>query len=165
MSTTEKRSSDAIGRDSAERGGMNLEVLVIPVSDVDRAKAFYGSLGWRLDADRGGGEFRLIQFTPPGFVQSPPPAALLGRSPLDETPDLCLQPLTADNLVHAVAVHKRGLLHELNCVFTQESLGQPSRIVPRPRRLVLRTLTERAAKRVSRVGRGTEGTVDLVFKL
>jgi catechol 2,3-dioxygenase-like lactoylglutathione lyase family enzyme len=46
---------------------MKLEVVVIPVSDVDRAKAFYAGLGWRLDADfAGGDEFRVIQFTPPG---------------------------------------------------------------------------------------------------
>ena len=46
---------------------MKLEVVVIPVADVSRAKEFYGSLGWRLDADRTGGDnFRLIQFTPPG---------------------------------------------------------------------------------------------------
>ena len=45
---------------------MKLEVVVIGVSDVDRAKEFYGRLGWRLDADRAGGDnFRLIQFTPP----------------------------------------------------------------------------------------------------
>jgi catechol 2,3-dioxygenase-like lactoylglutathione lyase family enzyme len=44
-----------------------LEVIVIPVSDVDRAKEFYARLGWRLDADFAGGEdFRVIQFTPPG---------------------------------------------------------------------------------------------------
>jgi catechol 2,3-dioxygenase-like lactoylglutathione lyase family enzyme len=45
-----------------------LEVVVIPVSDVDRAKSFYGGLGWRLDADyaSGDGYFRVIQFTPPG---------------------------------------------------------------------------------------------------
>jgi len=44
------------------------EVVVIPVSDVDRAKSFYGSLGWRLDADYASddGYFRVIQFTPPG---------------------------------------------------------------------------------------------------
>lgn len=47
-------------------GDMKLEVVVIPVSDVDRAKEFYGSLGWRLDADVARGDFRLIQFTPPG---------------------------------------------------------------------------------------------------
>ena len=46
---------------------MKLEVLVIPVSDVDRAKKFYESLGWRLDADfAAGNDFRVIQFTPPG---------------------------------------------------------------------------------------------------
>jgi catechol 2,3-dioxygenase-like lactoylglutathione lyase family enzyme len=45
---------------------MPLEVLVVPVSDVDRAKAFYASLGWRLDADRAIDDFRLVQFTPPG---------------------------------------------------------------------------------------------------
>jgi len=45
---------------------MKLEIVVIPVSDVDRAKAFYASLGWRLDADFAGPEFRVIQFTPPG---------------------------------------------------------------------------------------------------
>jgi len=44
-----------------------LEVIVIPVSDVDRAKAFYAKLGWRLDADFDSGkDFRVIQFTPPG---------------------------------------------------------------------------------------------------
>jgi catechol 2,3-dioxygenase-like lactoylglutathione lyase family enzyme len=45
-----------------------LEVVVIPVSDVDRAKRFYGGLGWRLDADFASddGYFRIIQFTPPG---------------------------------------------------------------------------------------------------
>src|SRR5271167_4573881 len=46
---------------------MKFEVVVIPVSDVDRAKQFYSRLGWRLDADRTGGDnFRLVQFTPPG---------------------------------------------------------------------------------------------------
>jgi len=45
---------------------MKLEVVVIPVSDVDRAKQFYGSLGWRLDADFSAGGGRVVQFTPPG---------------------------------------------------------------------------------------------------
>jgi len=46
---------------------MKLEVVVIPVSDVDRAKEFYGRLGWRLDAEfASGDDFRVIQFTPPG---------------------------------------------------------------------------------------------------
>jgi len=46
---------------------MKLEVVVIPVSDIDRAKRFYGNLGWRLDADFvRGDEFRAVQVTPPG---------------------------------------------------------------------------------------------------
>ena len=45
---------------------MKLEVVVIPVSDVDRAKRFYGNLGWRLDADFVVGDAFLVQFTPPG---------------------------------------------------------------------------------------------------
>jgi catechol 2,3-dioxygenase-like lactoylglutathione lyase family enzyme len=45
---------------------MKLEVVTLPVSDVDRAKSFYQSLGWRLDADFGDGvDFRGVQFTPP----------------------------------------------------------------------------------------------------
>jgi len=46
---------------------MKLEVVVIPVSDVDRAKRFYEGLGWRLDADfPGPGDWRVVQLTPPG---------------------------------------------------------------------------------------------------
>jgi catechol 2,3-dioxygenase-like lactoylglutathione lyase family enzyme len=45
---------------------MKLEAVVIPVSDVDRAKAFYVGLGWRLDADLGNETFRIVQFNPPG---------------------------------------------------------------------------------------------------
>ena len=46
---------------------MKFEIVVIPVSDVDRARDFYNSLGWRLDADFAGpDDYRVIQFTPPG---------------------------------------------------------------------------------------------------
>lgn len=45
---------------------MKLEVVVIPVSDVDRAKDFYTGLGWRLDANFVAGDFRVVQLTPPG---------------------------------------------------------------------------------------------------
>jgi catechol 2,3-dioxygenase-like lactoylglutathione lyase family enzyme len=45
---------------------LKLEVVTLPVADVDRAKDFYGSLGWRLDADiSAGDDFRVVQFTPP----------------------------------------------------------------------------------------------------
>jgi catechol 2,3-dioxygenase-like lactoylglutathione lyase family enzyme len=46
---------------------MKLEVVVVPVSDVDRSKKFYERIGWRLEVDRSAGEdFRVVQFTPPG---------------------------------------------------------------------------------------------------
>ena len=54
---------------SATKGNndMKFEIVVIPVSDVDRAKEFYARLGWRLDADfEDGKTFRVLQFTPPG---------------------------------------------------------------------------------------------------
>src|SRR5277367_2572680 len=52
---------------NAARVDTKFEIVVIPVSDVDRAKEFYARLGWRLDADYdNGSDFRVIQFTPPG---------------------------------------------------------------------------------------------------
>ena len=45
---------------------MKLEVVLVPVSDVERAAAFYRKLGWRQDADTGKGDERRLQFTPPG---------------------------------------------------------------------------------------------------
>jgi catechol 2,3-dioxygenase-like lactoylglutathione lyase family enzyme len=61
-------SSAAVETARARGVDMKLEIVVVPVSDVDRAKRFYGDLGWRLDADYPSedGYFRVIQFTPPG---------------------------------------------------------------------------------------------------
>jgi catechol 2,3-dioxygenase-like lactoylglutathione lyase family enzyme len=57
----------ATGVPTATIVDLKLEVVVIPVSDVDRAKNFYERLGWRLDADFAAGEnWRVVQFTPPG---------------------------------------------------------------------------------------------------
>ena len=67
MSATEVRSESANETTKPRRVDMKLEVVVIPVADVDRAKRFYGGLGWRLDADFVVGDaFRGVQFTPPG---------------------------------------------------------------------------------------------------
>jgi len=63
----EVRSNDATSDVSVARVDMKFEVVVVPVSDVDRAKEFYGRLGWRLDADYdNGNDYRVVQFTPPG---------------------------------------------------------------------------------------------------
>ena len=71
MGTTELRSNDASGVASVKHVDTKLEVVVIPVSDVDRAKEFYGSLGWRLDTDfAAGDDFRIVQFTPSGSACS-----------------------------------------------------------------------------------------------
>ena len=67
MSIADVRSSDASGTANVKNVDMKLEAVVIPVSDVDRAKEFYGKLGWRLDADFPfDNGFRVVQFTPPG---------------------------------------------------------------------------------------------------
>ena len=60
-----------IKRREAEVVDMKLEVVVVPVADVDRAKDFYKALGWREDADFGAGaDFRVVQLTPPGSACS-----------------------------------------------------------------------------------------------
>ena len=67
MSTVEVSSESAADTAPVSAGEFKLEAVVIPVSDIDRAKEFYTSLGWRLDADVASGEdFRIVQFTPPG---------------------------------------------------------------------------------------------------
>jgi catechol 2,3-dioxygenase-like lactoylglutathione lyase family enzyme len=82
MSTKPVRANDPTRDAGVARVDMKFEIVVIPVSDVDRAKEFYGRLGWRLDADYDSGkDFRVIQFTPPGsgcsiiFGKSVTPAA------------------------------------------------------------------------------------------
>jgi catechol 2,3-dioxygenase-like lactoylglutathione lyase family enzyme len=67
MSSTQMSNERATQIPSAATVDLKLEVVVIPVSDVDRAKRFYGSLGWRLDADFANNEgWQVVQFTPPG---------------------------------------------------------------------------------------------------
>ena len=70
MGTAEVRSDGATSDASAGRVDMKLEVVTIPVSDLDRAKEFYGRLGWRLDGDFAKDGERVIQFTPPGSDSS-----------------------------------------------------------------------------------------------
>src|SRR6266568_1915828 len=61
------RSNEPTSGASAVKVDMKFEIVVIPVSDVDRAKEFYTRLGWRLDGDfTNGDDWRGIQFTPPG---------------------------------------------------------------------------------------------------
>jgi catechol 2,3-dioxygenase-like lactoylglutathione lyase family enzyme len=68
MTSIKERTGTTASETATARGiDMKFEIVVIPVSDVDRAKRFYGGLGWRLDADfAAGDDWRVIQFTPPG---------------------------------------------------------------------------------------------------
>jgi catechol 2,3-dioxygenase-like lactoylglutathione lyase family enzyme len=66
MATTEVRNDDARSEANVTRADFKLEVVVIPVSDVDRSKEFYRTMGWRLDADFAfDNGFRVVQLTPP----------------------------------------------------------------------------------------------------
>src|ERR1700722_8435666 len=67
MSSTQVQSDAATKTAPTQPPEMRIEVVVIPVSDVDRAKRFYAALGWRLDLDAApNDQYRVIQFTPPG---------------------------------------------------------------------------------------------------
>ncbi len=67
MNSVPGESGAAGGSPSNEPADLKLEVVVIPVADADRSKAFYSGLGWRLDADFSfDNGFRVVQFTPPG---------------------------------------------------------------------------------------------------
>jgi catechol 2,3-dioxygenase-like lactoylglutathione lyase family enzyme len=67
MSTTDAANKASASSPEVRPGEVRLEVVIVPVSDVDRAKRFYQDLGWRLDADiAAGDDFRVVQFTPPG---------------------------------------------------------------------------------------------------
>ena len=96
MSSTQVRSETAIETPRAQPVDMKLEVVVIPVSDVDRAKRFYEGLGWRLDADfHGAGEFRVIQVTPSGSSRikvAPRGPPIAGASARLITNDLSMAP-------------------------------------------------------------------------
>lgn len=71
MSDVDTAGDSNAGEVPVRAGEMKLEALVLPVTDVDRAKDFYERLGWRLDADVADGEdFRLVQMTPPGSACS-----------------------------------------------------------------------------------------------
>jgi catechol 2,3-dioxygenase-like lactoylglutathione lyase family enzyme len=99
---------------------LKLEVVIMPVSDVDRAKAFYQKLGWRLDADFSNGDWRAMQMTPPGS----PCSIIFGRGVTTAVPGSVqgtflivsdIQAARADLVARGVAVsevfHFDGPLH------------------------------------------------------
>jgi catechol 2,3-dioxygenase-like lactoylglutathione lyase family enzyme len=120
MSTQESHDGAASGTASANDVDLRLEVIVIPVSDVDRAKAFYASLGWRLDADFADDEgFRIVQFTPPGSACSIQFGANVTSAPPGSATNLYL-------IVSDVQAAREGLAARdvaVSEVFHERSLG------------------------------------------
>jgi catechol 2,3-dioxygenase-like lactoylglutathione lyase family enzyme len=100
---------------------MRLEIVVVPVSDVDRAKRFYGGLGWRLDADfAAGDDFRVIQFTPPGSgcsvifgknVTGAPPGSARGLYLIVSDIEAARTELSARGVEVSEAFHDAGDAH------------------------------------------------------
>ncbi|TMA24698.1 MAG: glyoxalase [Deltaproteobacteria bacterium] len=110
---------------------MKLEVVVIPVSDVDRAKRFYGGLGWRRDADFVvGDEFRVVQFTPPGS----PASIHFGTGLTSAVPGSArgLYLVVSDIEAARAALVERGV--DVSQVFHRAGPGKPPQNGPDPER-------------------------------
>src|SRR5262245_66482635 len=92
---------------SSSNADLKLEVVVIPVADVDRSRRFYEGLGWRLDADFADGDWRLVQMTPPGSACS----VMFGKGFTTAAPGSVHGTfLVVDNLEAAIAeLDKRGV--------------------------------------------------------
>jgi catechol 2,3-dioxygenase-like lactoylglutathione lyase family enzyme len=134
MTSVHASSESATGSPPVKAGEMRLEVVVVPVSDVDRAKRFYESLGWRLDADLAVDDgYRVVQLTPPGSACS----IIFGKGITSATPGSSdgLQ-LTVYDIDDARAdLIERGVdvsetFHDLTGVFhhagTEGRLGGPA---------------------------------------
>jgi catechol 2,3-dioxygenase-like lactoylglutathione lyase family enzyme len=129
MSSTQTR-TDAAQTRKAPTVDMKLEVAVIPVADVDRAKHFYGDLGWRLDADFPvGDDFRVVQFTPPGS----PSSIHFGKGVTPSPPGSAREYLVVTDIEAARAdLIARGI--EVSEVFHHAGPGKPPESGPDPER-------------------------------
>ena len=121
MSTMEMSSKQATQAPAPGTIDLKLEVAVIPVSDVDRAKRFYGDLGWRLDADFAVGDsFRVVQFTPPGS----PASIHFGTGVTSAAPGSAREYLVVSDIVAARDdLIRRGV--KVGDVFHVEGPGKP----------------------------------------
>ncbi|MER8967215.1 VOC family protein [Mesorhizobium sp. M0808] len=116
---------------SAGTVDLKLEVVVISVSDVDRAKRFYGDLGWRLDGDFVvGDEFRGVQFTPPGS----PASIQFGKETPSAAPGSAnrLYLVVSDIVAARAELLGRGV--EVSEVFHRAGPGKPAVPGPDPER-------------------------------
>ena len=129
MNSTELRSDSETQR--SRPVDLKLEVVLIPVADVDRAKRFYGNLGWRLDADFVVGDaFRVVQFTPPGS----PASIHFGKGLTSAAPGSAsgLYLVVPDIEAARADLIRRGA--DVSEVFHRASPGQPPVSGPHPQR-------------------------------
>ena len=131
MTMTQVRSEAAINISKARSIDMKLEAVVIPVSDVDRAKRFYNGLGWRLDADFVVGDaFRAVQFTPPGS----PSSIHFGKGVTSAAPGTTqgLYLVVSDIVAARAELVERGV--DVSDVFHRAGPGKPPLGGPDPQR-------------------------------
>ena len=120
MSSVQDGSGAATEVARRETTELKLEVVVIPVADVDRAKAFYEGLGWRLDADFADDQgFRIVQFTPPGSTCSIQFGSKVTSAPLGSATNIYL--VVPDVQAARDAIAARGVV--VSEVFHEGSLG------------------------------------------
>jgi catechol 2,3-dioxygenase-like lactoylglutathione lyase family enzyme len=120
MSSIQDSSAATTNEIGGELSEVKLEVVVIPVSDVDRAKAFYEGLGWRLDADFADDQgFRIVQFTPRGSGCSIQFGSKVTTAPLGSATNIYL--VVPDVLAARDAIAALGV--EVSEVFHEGSLG------------------------------------------
>jgi catechol 2,3-dioxygenase-like lactoylglutathione lyase family enzyme len=120
MSSLRQGMTSASETTAPDPGDLKLEVVVIPVSDVDRAKAFYTGLGWRLDADAADDQgFRIVQLTPPGSACSIQFGSKVTSAPPGSATDLYLVVTDAQTARDAIAA--RGVA--VSEVFHEGTLG------------------------------------------
>jgi len=130
MSTTQ--SGNGAAAQTTKTGDLKLEVVVIPVTDVDRAKAFYTGLDWRLDADFADEQgFRIVQLTPPGSPASIQFGSKVTTAPPGSATNVYL--VVADIQATREALAARGVT--VSEVFHEGALGDrfhPDAHVPGP---------------------------------
>ncbi|HEX2338337.1 MAG TPA: VOC family protein [Hyphomicrobiaceae bacterium] len=122
MSRSQGRSEAATKTAKVQAVDMKLEVVAIPVSDVERAKRFYGGLGWRLDADFIVGDtFRGVQFTPPGS----PASIHFGKGVTSAMPGSASGVFLVVSDIEAARAELAGRGVEVSEVFHRAGPGQP----------------------------------------
>jgi catechol 2,3-dioxygenase-like lactoylglutathione lyase family enzyme len=127
---TQRRDVTATEAANAPHVDLKLEVAVIPVSDVDRAKRFYSGLGWRLDADFAVGDaFRVVQFTPPGS----PASIHFGKGVTSATPGSSGLYLVVSD-IEAARAELIGHGIDMGEIFHIAGPGQPPMSGPDPER-------------------------------